>query len=993
MNTGLQAMAQYRIQALISVTIVISMCQFSMSYSFKNCIEFPGSNHTTFKCTERQAQTLSAIVGDLPNSATNVSIFYCKVDEIPQNSFSGLPNLRFLQLSNNHIKDIKKDAFSNLHDLRMLNLSINDIVYLDSSIFQDLQTLRTLFLNGNRLTNISSDLFSSLSELETLDLSTNQLKNFSALVHSISKLKRLKYLDISFNRLITLLHSANLPQSLSHLFLGHNNLTTLECRNDFLSRVKLLDLSYNEGLSAQAFFGLNLSSLTYLHLHSTNISIITLLNHTNVIPWHVDFSGLGLKEPQMIVSLCKQLSYYPNKHMQKMLLQSNDLKVLNSKTFSDCPTITNSLDLSFNQLKSIGCLKFLVRQKYLVKLKIEHNHFSELESCKNGTKFLHLKELSYRYNRILKVNSFAFSHTPNLTTLQLNINIIAYLDRKALSGLKDLLTLRLDNNLLTDLYNESFEDLHSLQTLNLRNNQISVIFNNTFYSLSQLRILDLGGNKIAHLMPLAFVGLDSLNNLYLDRNRLAKIDVQLIGSLHRTLNVLDLQGNFIHYAKQHVNSPFVNLTKLTDLKLDGQMPYGINLLPHAFFRGLTSLKSLYLSNNHISSFSTDTFDDLINLKFLTLDDSCVGITQLKPGIFKNLHKLEKLTVENMGIESFSKEVFGNLTGLKVVHLNRNAMQTLDVDLLENLTNLQYLDVRNTPLSCNCPNSELKNWTKNNQRVQVIYLYNHTCPGDKNSSFYNFDTHVCSDFGVYWFASTYVVTLLLTLLPLLYVKLYWKFKYGYYVFRSWFGEQWRRIREKEEKCTYDAFISYNSADEKWVMEELLPNLEGSGFRLCLHHRDFEPGRNIVDNIVSAVYNSRKTVCVVSQNFLHSEWCSLEIQLASYRLFDEMQDVLLLVFLESIHERQLSAYHRMRKVMLKKTYLQWPGLECTDPVKAQGLFWKQLKRALRSSNCRRQDEEQMEENVHIGQQKDDAKAEEREYCKNQEQMDDEPYPLMP
>ncbi|KAF4088379.1 hypothetical protein AMELA_G00082360 [Ameiurus melas] len=293
----------------------------------------------------------------------------------------------------------------------------------------------------------------------------------------------------------------------------------------------------------------------------------------------------------------------------------------------------------------------------------------------------------------------------------------------------------------------------------------------------------------------------------------------------------------------------------------------------------------------------------------------------------------------MGIGSFSKEVFGNLTGLKVLHLNRNAMQTLDVEFLENLTNLQYLDVRNTPLSCNCHN------------------------------------------------------MLGTLLPLLYVKLYWKFKYGYYIFRSWFGEQWRRLREEEEKCTYDAFISYNSADEEWVMKQLLPNLEGSGFRLCLHHRDFEPGRNIIDNIVAAVYNSRKTVCVISQNFLCSEWCSLEIQLASYRLFDEMQDVLLLVFLENIHERQLSAYHRMRKIMLKKTYLQWPGLDCTDPIKAQELFWTQLKRALRSSNSRRQDEEQTLENVQNGQQIDDARAEEREYFMNQEQMDEGPHYLMP
>lgn len=256
-------------------------------------------------------------------------------------------------------------------------------------------------------------------------------------------------------------------------------------------------------------------------------------------------------------------------------------------------------------------------------------------------------------------------------------------------------------------------------------------------------------------------------------------------------------------------------------------------------------------------------------------------------------------------------------------------------------------MRGSSLSCTCKNTLLQNWTVNNTKVQVVYLYNLTCPHDPKQKFYNFHTNVCYiDLGEYLFLSTALVIFLFTLIPVLYVKLYWRMKYSYYVFRSWFSERWRRLREEEENCKYDAFVSYNSSDEQWIMDQLLPNLEGKGssFKLCLHHRDFEPGRYIVDNIVSAVYGSRKTICVVSKNFLRSEWCSLEIQLASYRLFDELRDVLLLVFLEPISERQLSSFHRMRKVMLKKTYLQWPGPDCIDPTQAQELFWNQLRRAI-------------------------------------------------
>lgn len=943
--------------ALFSLVI-----KLSVSYGFSNCIESAASNRTIFKCTNRQARSVKDIVTDVPFSATNITISYCKLSQklVMNNSFIHLPNLKVLHLGNNSLKYFDKDAFANLLHLKMLNLSVNYIDNLHDQVFKSLHNLTNLTLSVNKLTSLPSNLFLNLKMLESLDLSKNKLMNFSAIVQSIRNLKMLKKLDLSFNRLTSLTHSANLPKALVLIYLSYNNLKIMGCQNNFLSNVRVLDLSYNNNLSS--LHHLNLSSLSYLHLEATNISIIELLNNsdTNVPVWNIDFSGLHLNESQLLVTLCKQLSQYSKKTIPRMFLHKNGIKSLDNEMLSSCPTIRTLLDFSFNDLKSTNCLQFLKTQKQLSILKFEHNHLTNLASCNTNPRFTNLRELSYRYNRILQVNTNAFINIPKLKKLFLNINIIAYLDRNALRGLKDLVMLRLDNNLLTDIYAESFTDLRSLKTLLLRNNQISVIFDNTFQTLRNLIILDLGGNKLTHLKPKAFEGLERLNNLYLDNNRLTAIDGIPLGRLHTTLQVLDLNNNHIKYSTKREYSPFVNLTKLTDLKLDSQLPHGINMLPHKFFRGLKSLKSLYIQNNHIHYFSSDSFDDLKNLTFLTLDDSSVCVTQLKPETFKNLRKLEILLLENMGIQSFSKEVFGNLTSLKVLHLNRNDLQTLDIDLLDNLTNLKYLDLRDSPLSCHCSNSKLQNWTTNNQKVQIVYLYNLTCPDLQGSNFYNFDTNVCYlfDLEIYLFASTYVVAFLLTFVPLLYVKLYWKCKYGYYVFRSWVGEQWRHLREKEEKCKYDAFISYNSADEKWVMEHLMLNLEGNGshYRLCLHHRDFEPGCNIVDNIVSAVYNSRKTICVVSQNFLCSEWCSLEIQLASYRLFDEMQDVLVLVFLESISQRQLSAYHRMRKVMLKKTYLQWPGPDCIDPDKAKEIFWRQLKRALRSSNHICQEEEE-------------------------------------
>ncbi|XP_026226999.1 toll-like receptor 21 [Anabas testudineus] len=967
---------------LLSVTVVLGAFKLISGYSFKNCIADAYSKGKSFTCIHRKQSNMSAIVNDLPHSAINLTISINPLSHIPNNSFVNLPNLQHLKIDHNHLMDINEHAFDKLYQLKSLNLSFNYISKLSPSVFNDLHNLTFLSLTNNTIKQLHRDIFFSVVNLETLLLRQNFLSHFSEIAESVSHLRNLKTLDLCFNNLTSLSHSnVSLPKSLTILYLCRNNLFTLGCKPSFLRFIQILDLSYNSRLPAMAFEGVDLGQTNYLRLRSTGVKIAEFLNISNINANHVDFSGTGLKDDNLLAEFCTMLKAKV-KRIKNLDLGNNRIRNLTKYTLFRCPDITGALDLSRNELKNTRCLNFL-RQTNIRSFNAEHNHLTSLQGCKtrNMVSFFKLKEMSYRYNRILSVNSYAFYHTPNITELKLNINTIAFLHRKALKGLKKLETLRLDNNLLTDLFNDTFEDNVNLKILNLRNNRISVIFNGTFLRLTKLTTLDLGGNKITHFEPSGLDGLKRLSKFYLDGNNLKQIESSLSHVFQDTLTVLDLAGNQIRFLSENIKSPpFVNLSKLSDLKLDAQRPFGLTVLPRTLFRGLRSLKSLYLTNNYINHLPPDAFDDLTGLHFLTLDNCCVGVIDLQPGVFKNLRNVTKLIVENMGIQNFSKEIFENFTRLHTLQLNRNVMQSINVDALESLPKLQYLDVRNIPLSCTCLNQGLQDWTLKNVNVQVVYLYNLSCQNDENYKFYNFDTKVCYiDLGESLFFSTAAVIFLFTVIPILYVKLYWKMKYSYYVFRSWFGEQWRRLKEEEENCKFDAFISYNSSDEQWVMDQLLPNLEGNGssFKLCLHHRDFEPGRYIVDNIVSAVYSSRKTICVVSRNFLQSEWCSLEIQLASYRLFDEHRDVLLLVFLEPISERQMSSYHRMRKVMLKKTYLQWPGSDCDDPEPAQDLFWNKLRRAMRTGSRVKTEESDKSEGCVTDESKDNEISDENYY----------------
>jgi tetratricopeptide (TPR) repeat protein len=74
--------------------------------------------------------------------------------------------------------------------------------------------------------------------------------------------------------------------------------------------------------------------------------------------------------------------------------------------------------------------------------------------------------------------------------------------------------------------------------------------------------------------------------------------------------------------------------------------------------------------------------------------------------------------------------------------------------------------------------------------------------------------------------------------------------------------------------YDVFISYSSKDRAWVRNELLPRLETSGLRVCIDFRDFEPGAPSVKEMKRGVETSRKTLLVLTPDYLESAWAEFE-----------------------------------------------------------------------------------------------------------------------
>ncbi|XP_078689135.1 uncharacterized protein LOC144920680 [Branchiostoma floridae x Branchiostoma belcheri] len=79
--------------------------------------------------------------------------------------------------------------------------------------------------------------------------------------------------------------------------------------------------------------------------------------------------------------------------------------------------------------------------------------------------------------------------------------------------------------------------------------------------------------------------------------------------------------------------------------------------------------------------------------------------------------------------------------------------------------------------------------------------------------------------------------------------------------------------------FDAFVSANQRDFPWV-DEWVQQLESPphNLKICVHHRDFNIGMSTAHNIDWAVENSSKILIVLSQNFLSSNWCKVELKAA-------------------------------------------------------------------------------------------------------------------
>uniref|UniRef100_UPI00398E9191 toll-like receptor 13 n=1 Tax=Pristiophorus japonicus TaxID=55135 RepID=UPI00398E9191 len=929
--------------------ILFGFSSFSKAYGFSKCAQYElDSSHVI--CINKQIVNLTEAIGKLPPSTTHLNVTHNHVQRLHTKSFAHLPSLVDLRLEWNKIKDIEKGAFCGLENLTLLNLIENHIRSLNKSTFGGLINLCTLLLNKNRITWIAKEAFGPLINLQNLNFAQNPMSNFLNIISAIHGMKQLLTLDLTNNSIAKVSLSSYILHSLQTLSLQGNHIQTLDFSNLTLPNLTKLDLSNNRLKHINMSSFQNLPQLAVLNLGDNFIDISQLDSDYMKNITDLDLSNLTTiqSNPDAVRRLLQNLP-----KMVSLIIQNNKMELKDLKQIGN-HTHLLSLDLFGNRLQQLTDNDFQHFQN-LLHLILEHCNLSVI-SNNSWAMLKHLTHLQLKHNNIKHLQDYVFTPLKGLQSLELSWNPLTEFNGLAFYGLNRLKYLNLRACWITTLHPSSFTHLAALLNLTLQQNNLREISKHTFSQLKNLTMLTLSSNRISKISDDAFEGLTNLKYLDLAFNFLQSVQRDMFKGL-KTLEHLDLRSNKISFetTRKLKCPPFSHLKSLRYLNLAGQIPQGIQVIPVNFFEELTNLRMLYMGKNKMVFFDTPSLDPLTNLTFLDISGVGDRGLTLNESLFKNLKRLRILRLEENYMETIPVDLISSLESLQIFSLRFNDIKNISKEFIHGMRSLTYFDLYKNSLDCLCDNAWFRNWSVHSSTVQVPYLGSYLCAGPvRKTVFVDFDYSICNSYlGKFLFISTCMVILLTLISSLVTAKLSWFIRYTIYMAKAWLSSSCQRV---QKLYTYDAFVSYNSNDEKWIFKELVPNLEENmkpPIKLCLHHRDFELGVDIFENIQSAISNSRKTLCVVSNNYLRSEWCRLEVQLASLRLFDEYHDALILILLESIPDYRLSNYHKVRKLVKKQTYISWPE----DPAERQ-LFWARLENALRQ---KRVDESNMQLNV--------------------------------
>ncbi|XP_072173141.1 leucine-rich repeat-containing protein 40-like [Diadema setosum] len=200
--------------------------------------------------------------------------------------------------------------------------------------------------------------------------------------------------------------------------------------------------------------------------------------------------------------------------------------------------------------------------------------------------------------------------------------------------------------------------------------------------LPALTVLDVHDNKLVSL-PSSIGELSNLQRLNISHNCLTELPRELFGL--PDLLFLHMQHNKISALHDDLG----NLSHLENLDVSNNQ---LSELPDSF-GSLHKLKSLNASDNQLVSL-TSYIGNLKGIRMLELNNNKLTSLPIEIGYMSSLEQLHIKFNKITALPPFTK-----CKNLKELHAGNNCISELGEELLESITSLNVLDVRDNKLSC------------------------------------------------------------------------------------------------------------------------------------------------------------------------------------------------------------------------------------------------------------------------------------------------------
>ncbi|XP_044745325.1 toll-like receptor 6 [Coccinella septempunctata] len=783
------------------------------------------------------------------------------------------PKLTYLELRNLGYNSVLK-LVNNQNKLEVLNLKKIDIISLDGEIFKKLPNLLELQIDLNSIEKIDDQAFRSLESLRVLNLGNNNIKFIRSQV-----LRPLQF-------------------------------------------VRQIILDNNDGLSLDNYLFANFSHLSIIHIRNSGLISIP----ENIFSGSSNISEISLQSnyitniPEKLLDGLKNLMYVD--------LNDNKLKTLEG-VFRNLPNL-QKLELNYNEIPSIGSKDFWGLGK-LRELGLSHNEIGVIEEAAFETnEFLEEIRLShnrYKYEAVpgMLYTDSPFSKCKNLKVLDLSYNLMKDIpdDLPVLLSFLEYLNLEGNNIEILDLEHiHTWNDAFKYIKINLQNNNISHFPKNemidpdyeieeTPTELEHIHLL-ISGNPLncdCHAEHLADL-IKTESRIFQDIEQLKCFDPPNM----KTRRFIEVSPKDLTCELLLENEDFP-CTDSPNCTCHWR-PFDKTLIVNCSSSKMTMAPVLNVT------------DDMMYQKLeVHLEDNL--LTE-----FSELEGYENVTSLFLS-KNHMRNVSWIPSKIEVIDISHNNLTVLTKSILNALSSddVKNVTMGNNSWLCDCDNYHMNNFVVGN--IKKIDAENIRCASSQTTIYSVAKKDICTDTNLFLIAK--IAIFILPLIAFLtsavfYYKYQQEIKVWLYAKNLCVGFLEEEDLDKHKK--FDVFLSFSHKDADFVENHLVPLMEDNPFnyKLCLHYRDWTPGSFITENIANSVASSKRTLIVLSPNFVESIWGKMEFRMAHLEAMKEKRNRVILLMKGDVNTDELD--EELKLYVSTNTYIKWG-----DPW-----FWKKLRYAL-------------------------------------------------